>query len=219
LPALAALGAVGAQAAGTGAIRGTVRVVPRTMGAQLTSPEQVFLYLEDAPPAAPESKDPEVAQRLKRFEPSFTVVPAGGTVAFVNADGLRHNVFSPAPGNAFDLGLYPQGEKRSAKFDRPGIVPVYCNLHPQMIAYVAVVGNPHWGRPAKRGDFRLEHVPAGTFTLVAWTPHSKPERVKVRVPPGGEASIELLVRERGGPERHFDKHGRDYSPYEEGAGH
>ncbi len=216
LPAALLLALAGTPTASpaAGALRGRVELAGRTLGGQLTSPAEAFVYLEDAPgPARPQRAPARILQKRKSFSPSFAVVPKGGRVAFENGDGLSHNVFSLAPGNTFDLGIYPLGQSREAAFLVPGVVPVYCNLHPQMIAYVAVVQNPFFARPAEDGSFLLEGIPPGEYTLLLWSPLSKPERTRVRIPASGEAQVKLVLRERGDRERHDDKKGHRYEPY------
>src|SRR5437899_8841223 len=84
-----------------------------------------------------------VDQRGLLFQPHITVVQMGSTVDFQNSDKVAHNVFwTNVGGNkklGHNLGTWPQGEKRSFKFDTPGAVPLLCNVHPEMSGYVVVV--------------------------------------------------------------------------------
>src|SRR5262249_57811580 len=67
---------------------------------------------------------------------------AGQSVSFPNRDRLYHNVFSVSPTLSFDLGQYKSSDPpRSQAFPTPGLVPVYCNIHPDMISYVVVLEN------------------------------------------------------------------------------
>src|SRR5450755_1818664 len=92
--------------AATGEIDGDVRLIASSVGSRIVSPEQVLVYLEDAPPT-PMPKGPfEVSQAGKAFLPPVLVVPQGATVSFPNLDPVLHNVFSVTPGASFDLGLH-----------------------------------------------------------------------------------------------------------------
>lgn len=105
--------------------------------------------------------------RSKEFLPHVLAVPAGSTVTFPNEDPIAHNLFSLTPGNTFDLGLYRRGAGKTHKFDTPGVVNVYCNVHPNMSAVVHVMSTPYYGFANEQGNFSF-NVPAGKYRLVAW---------------------------------------------------
>lgn len=155
--------------------------------------------------------------RGKTFLPHVIAVPAGSTVNFPNEDPISHNLFSLTPGYTFDLGLYRRGAGKSYKFDAPGVVNVYCNVHPNMSAVVHVMATPWYGFADASGVFRFE-VPPGRYRLTAWNEQ------------GGTASSEIVVRGDGsvtGPtaltidgrnfrfQQHTNKHGRPYRPARE----
>jgi plastocyanin len=128
----------------------------------------MVVFLEGQLPDTEKPIHTELTQRNQRFEPQLLVVPAGSTVSFPNADPIFHNVFSLSATKKFDLGYYPEGHTRLVKFDQPGVVQVYCHLHPNMYAAVVVTPNRWYTRPADDGSFRLSDVPPGTYQLVAW---------------------------------------------------
>ena len=76
------------------------------------------------------------ANPKKEFSPHVLVIPAGSTVSFPNHDPFNHNVFSVSEPNQFDLGLYGRGEAKGYTFTSPGLVRVFCNIHPRMVAFV-----------------------------------------------------------------------------------
>jgi len=112
-----------------------------------------------------------VDQKGLLFIPHITVVPVGSTVEFLNSDNVQHNVFWPAiSGNkklGKNLGTWPKGEKRSFKFVDPGVVPLLCNVHPEMSAYVIVVPGPYATTNAG-GEYTIENVPDGPHTITVW---------------------------------------------------
>src|SRR5918994_7274752 len=110
----------------------------------------------------------EISTANKEFSPHVLVVPLGSTVTFPNHDPFNHNVFSLSEENPFDLGLYSRGETRSARFDRAGIVRIYCNVHAQMSALVVVRDNPYFVQPSGDGTFSIPAVPPGTYVVHAW---------------------------------------------------
>jgi plastocyanin len=129
---------------------------------------RVVIYLEGPglKPAAPTRST--MAQKNRHFEPEIVVVPVGSSVSFPNEDPIFHNVFSLSKVKAFDLGYYPAGETRTVKFDRPGVVQVYCHIHADMTAAIMVLATGAWTRPVADGRYALSGLPPGTYDLVAW---------------------------------------------------
>ena len=153
-------------------------------------PPVVFIAGRAGPvPAA--ASDAVMAQQDTAFSPPLLVVPAGTTVEFPNQDAFFHNVFSYSSAARFDLGRYPLGESKSVTFDEPGIVKVYCEVHESMRSAIVVTENRYWARPDADGRFRLEGVPAGTHTLVAWHADRGETEYEVEVPADGVVRVEL----------------------------
>src|SRR6266576_5028721 len=128
------------------------------------------LYLE-TPAAVTTGARPvtvEIAITDKTYAPHVVVVPLGSTVRFPNHDPFNHNVFSVSEPTSFDLGLYGRGETKGYTFEHPGLVRVYCNVHPRMVAYVWVMANRYYAQPASDGGFTIENVPAGRYRLHVW---------------------------------------------------
>ncbi len=105
--------------------------------------------------------------RSKTLIPHVLAVPVGSTVTFPNEDPISHNLFSLSSGNSFDLGIYRRGAGKSEKFDSPGIVNVYCNVHPNMSAVIHVMSTPYYTFADGSGRYSLD-VPPGRYKLVAW---------------------------------------------------
>jgi plastocyanin len=132
---------------------------------------RVVVYLEGPSSddlAATGSPAPQVQQLDRRFMPDLVVVPVGSTVAFPNMDPIFHNIYSLSKSNSFDLGNYDKGQTRKVTFPKPGIVDIYCHLHPNMQATVIVTPNRWFARPDRNGQYRISDVPPGQYTLVAW---------------------------------------------------
>ena len=98
------------------------------------------IYLEGPGATAPPGTF-DIAINDKIYVPHVLVVPVGSTVRFPNHDPFNHNVFSPSEPNQFDLGLFGRNEVKSRALAQPGLVRVYCNVHPRMVAYVYVAAN------------------------------------------------------------------------------
>jgi plastocyanin len=133
---------------------------------------RVVIYLESPVSASPKLADstaaPQVQQLDRRFMPDLVVVPVGSTVTFPNMDPIFHNIYSLSKPRSFDLGNYDKGQTRKVTFPKPGIVEIYCHLHPNMQATVVVTPNRWFARPDRSGQYRIADVPPGQYTLVAW---------------------------------------------------
>jgi plastocyanin len=129
------------------------------------------LWLEA--PGAPATANPPRAvldQRNLSFSPRVLVIRAGTSVEFPNNDRVFHNVFSFRDGRRFDLGLYPVGSTKSVQFDRAGLSRIFCNIHPNMAAYVMTVDSPYFARADESGAFTIAGVPGGSHKYHAWRP-------------------------------------------------
>jgi plastocyanin len=158
----------------------------------------VVVYLEprgDAP--RPELASParpaEIRQDEEHFEPRVLAVTRGTTVSFPNDDDVYHNVFSLARARTFDLGRYPKGSTRTVRFDRAGVVQVFCHIHADMSATVLVLDTPYFATPTPDGRFRLDGVPPGDYTIVGWHERARPVRRRVRVVAGESARTVLSI--------------------------
>jgi plastocyanin len=214
--ALLALGALPGIAApeGSGAVMG--RVTLKKPGGGESDPSGVVVYLESVPGGEPkqdERSHPQVHQRDLQFSPALTVVTTGTTVDFPNDDKVFHNVFSFSAAAKFDLGLYKSGSSKSVTFRRPGVVNVYCNIHPEMISKIKVLDTTFFAIVGKDGKYRIAGVPPGSYPVVAWQAHGPEFRGQVTIESGGTATVNIEVS-AGLPElRHLRKDGTPYGRY------
>src|SRR5258708_2386085 len=141
----------------------------------------------------------ELRQEGQQFVPRLLVVPVGSTISFPNADPVFHNVFSLSGARKFDLGYYPAGQTRAVTFDDPGIVQVYCHLHPNMYAAIVVAPNRWYAQPGEDGTFSLHDVPPGAYTLVAWHMNAGFFRKTVQVSsePATDVLLNIPIRDEG----------------------
>lgn len=157
-----------------------------------------------------------MVQRGKTFSPHLLVVGVGGTVDFPNLDPIFHNAFSSFNGQIFDIGLYPPGQSRSIQFRRPGIVRVFCNIHPAMSAVIAVIETPYWAVTNAQGEFVIRDVPAATYMLQVFEEQSTPEALaglSKTIAVGDGANRLPVVRLNQSdflPAQHKNKYGQDY---------
>ena len=157
--------------------------------------ENVVLYLEGrfADSYDPPEKNPVILQADETFVPHVLPVIRGTTVTFPNGDPFFHNVFSLSSAKSFDLGRYPKDHVRSIRFDRPGIVKVFCHIHSHMSAVVLVFDHPYFTEADAEGRFRMDNIPPGTYELVAWHERLKPQRQALSLQAGAEVRIDLVL--------------------------
>ena len=154
------------------------------------------VYLEAAPRAAFESNEDRrgrLDQRNERFVPHVLAIVAGTWIDFPNGDATYHNVFSLSKGNEFNLGRYASGRSRAVRFERPGIVRVFCDIHSHMSAFIVVFSHRFFAATQPDGEFQLPPVPPGTYTVVGWYEGEVRVSRQVAVRPGEVATVDLQV--------------------------
>ncbi len=143
---------------------------------------------------APAEK-PVMDQKGLMFQPHIIAVQQGTTVEFLNSDKVAHNVFWISVGGnkklGHNMGTWPQGEKRPFKFDNPGVVPLFCNVHPDMSGYIVVSPTPYFAVTDKAGEYKIENVPDGSYTVTAWHEGAKNQSKPVTVSGEGKADFTL----------------------------
>jgi plastocyanin len=143
---------------------------------------------------APTEK-PVIDQKGLKFQPNLVAVQQGTTVEFLNSDTVAHNVFWTKVGDnkklTHNLGTWPQGEKKAFKFDNPGVVPVLCNVHPEMSAYIVVAPTPYFAVTDQSGSYKIENVPDGSYTVSAW--HEGAKKQSKPVPVSGEGKADFTL--------------------------
>jgi plastocyanin len=201
-----------AALAAEGTIRGVVEVrerhaatEPRASSAAMGMPAHrspelrpAVVYLDAAPRGAFE---PDVAARARMdqldqaFVPHVLAITVGTTVDFPNNDVTFHNVFSLSKTRSFDLGRYSRGHSKSVRFDRPGVVQVFCDIHSHMNAYILVFAHRFFAVTDDAGRYAIGHVPPGSYTLTVWYEGDVRESRTVVVPDsGGAIDAAFVVR-------------------------
>jgi plastocyanin len=110
----------------------------------------------------------EMDQKGCVFVPRVVLVPAGGTVEFLNSDRLLHNLHSASKDNPTFNRTQPRGRAIPIAFAKPEIIRINCDLHSWMRAWVVVADHPYYALTGDTGEFELPNVPAGKYTLQIW---------------------------------------------------
>ncbi len=210
--AFALLSQQGPPARGIGAIRGRVElghVAPAAerrpgvsdLGAppdrDLPDARKSVVYLESAPRGAfdpGETTPASMDQRNETFVPHVLAITAGTVVDFPNSDRFYHNVFSLSKPARFDLGRYAKGKSKSIRFEQPGIVRVFCEIHSHMNAFILVFAHPFFAMTDGDGRYRINNVPAGTYNVVAWNEGMASDPRAVTVGAGAIAELDFTLR-------------------------
>ena len=202
-------GAPGARAAGS--LRGRVEIRRATPAperrpgvADLHAPaarevpdrRRAVVYLETAPRGAFEEREPQrgrMDQRNETFIPNVLAVTVGSVVDFPNNDSTYHNVFSLSKPKRFDLGRYAQGRSKSVRFDRPGIVRVFCDIHSHMSAFIVVFNHRYFDTTDAEGRYRIDGIPSGTYSVAAWHDGTNRDSRTVTIPDSGAVELDFVV--------------------------
>ncbi|QOC23640.1 hypothetical protein IC757_05740 [Wenzhouxiangella sp. AB-CW3] len=172
----------------------------------------VYFEPDESPAVAEHDAMVEMTTRRREFVPRVLAVAAGTEVRFPNEDPILHNVFSTSGDNRFDLGVYGEGSGETHRFEHPGLVRVFCNVHSRMSAHIVVVDGPYFTKPDRDGRFVLEDLPVGPGRLTIWHERSSAERIDIDLEAGDEhvhdAWLELTVREAESPPRRMRRRGR-----------
>jgi plastocyanin len=160
-------------------------------------PGQSVVYVNTIPGTtfSPPLQEAVMSQKNLTFVPHILVVQQGTTVQFVNADNEQHNVFWPSVGGnkkaAHNVGTWPQGEKRPYKFEQSGVVPLFCNIHQEMSGFIIVSPTPYFAQTDATGNYKIDNVPDGKYTVVAWHEGMKSQTKPVTVSGTGTADFAL----------------------------
>lgn len=144
----------------------------------------------------PAAKDhPVIDQKGLMFVPHIVVVQQGTTVEFLNSDNVQHNVFwtsiSGDKKAGHNLGTWPKGEKRPFTFDKAGVVPLLCNVHPEMAGYLVVSPTPYFAETDDSGAYKIKDVPDGSYTIIVWHEGAKNQSKPVTV--AGDTKADFTV--------------------------
>ncbi len=136
----------------------------------------VFLYIKSGPPAAMQAVPANAApvimdQRHCQYIPHVVGVFQGGTVEFRNSDPTMHNIHTlpTQPGNqTVDISQTPRGAPQTERFPKPELMlPVRCNNHPWMSAFINVSSTPFFAVSDASGGFTITGLPPGDYVLGA----------------------------------------------------
>jgi plastocyanin len=166
----------------------------------------VFVYVKTAPvleglsfdtPSSPVVLD----QRACRFVPHVFGIQVSQTLETRNSDPTIHNVHAVPMNNPdWNQSQPPGGEPIVSKFGHPDVmVPIKCNQHPWMKALVGVLPHPFFAVSDRNGNFRIEGLPAGKYTIAAWHERFGEKTSEVTVSPGPQSRLDFVFNAKDYP--------------------
>jgi plastocyanin len=139
--------------------------------------------------AAAPAEPVKLTQKECEYQPHVLGIMVGQPLQVVTADPTTHNIHvTPKAGHDFDVTQQPGSPPVTTKFSHQQImVPVHCNIHNWMEAYIGVMTNPYYAVTTDDGSFVIKGVPAGTYTLAIWTASFGAQEREVTVRAGESA--------------------------------
>lgn len=182
LAVMLAIAGVRPCAAGT-AVRGRVHLPLRTASTtsdgttvnETLDPRDAVIFVtgahgEDARRLGGRARRADIEITGDTFSPRVQPVVVGSKIRFRNRDRVYHTVFSISPAGRFDLGNLAPGDKRETKLESPGVINLFCQLHPAAAGFVIVCPNWYYARASASGEFRLPDLPRGRYIVHVWHP-------------------------------------------------
>jgi plastocyanin len=174
--------------------------------------QDAIVYFRPKAPTqvVPATEIPVMSTRRKQFVPRVLAITVGSQVRFPNEDPILHNAFSTSKDNAFDVGLYSQGDGEIVTFPHVGYVRVYCNVHHSMMGHILVLDTPYFTHPDASGNFHLSNVPAEAGDLVVWHERATPWHTQITAGADGTPLVVPLDLSQRRVPVHMNKFGKPY---------
>jgi plastocyanin len=141
-----------------------------------------------------ELKKVQVDQNGCEYKPHVLAFTAGSPVEIINDDGILHNVHSYSKANSpFNMAQPKFKKSLEVKIDKPEAVEIKCDVHGWMHGWLVATDNPYFAVTDKSGSFKLENVPAGSYTVEVWHEKLGKSTQKVTVKAKEDAKVNFEV--------------------------
>jgi plastocyanin len=127
------------------------------------------------------------------YTPHMVALQAGQPLKIKNDDETLHNIHPRPTVNAeFNIGQPRKGMESTKTFDKKEVmIPVGCDVHPWMRAYISVLDHPFFAVTDDDGNFKIKDLPAGEYEIEAVHEKLKGTIGKVTVKDGESAKLDL----------------------------
>ena len=134
------------------------------------------------------------------YDPHVVAVMVGQPLRFRNSDQEAHNVHGrPKTVDAWNFLMSRPGSTHDVTFDKPEVgIPVGCDIHPWMRAYVSVFSDPYFAVTPADGTVTLKGVPPGDYVVAAWHESLGTLVRPVTLPPSGTVNVQLTFQGASG---------------------
>ncbi len=197
-----------------GEINGKITIWERTSNEEdwrlAPSNENAVVFITGLEESSTKKKPLHHDQVNKTFSQRVLPLTKGDTVVFRNQDPFNHNVFSLSKAKKFDLGLFKAPVEKSIVFDKPGLVKIFCNIHPQMISNLLVLKNNKYALTKTDGNYRITGIPAGNYKLRVWVEGTKLTSKKITTAPNSQETHNFEIQVLRLPSSHLNKYGKPY---------
>lgn len=191
-------------------LSGKIKIIDME-GEPVSDASDAVIFVEGLVNEPYEAKSPVImSHKGKQFAPRVVPLRKGDHIDFINDDGVYHNVFSLSRVKPFDLGVYPEGTSKVVSFDDPGLIKIYCNLHPQMISNILVLNNDYYSVTNPKGHFQINNLPLGEYTLRVWHELSREWSQTITIKPGENSVSNITLKLSKKILQHKNKFGKDY---------
>lgn len=160
-----------------GSIKGKISSAKKIKDSQ----KPVVIWVEGLSGGPKQENKPLISQSGIQFLPRVLAVAKGETVSFPNEDDVAHNVFSMSKSKKFKLGIYPKGDTREVKFDKVGVIDLFCSIHRHMHAVVVVTPSRHFAQTKLETEFTISDVPVGKHKVKIWNSKHKVNEFEIEV--------------------------------------
>ena len=161
--------------------------------ARASAPATIVYLTTDR--ALPVSHNPTRVIEIKRdggrLSPAFSAAAMRQSLKFRIVDDIHHRIFSESPVGPFDLGSLGRGQSSSVSFDKPGMLRLYCALHPGEDAALFISPSEHFAQVPANGEVVLSGLLPGRYQLHTWGESSPGSVVSVEIHPGSVSSVDV----------------------------
>lgn len=156
----------------------------------------VLVYLKDVQAPLPTGSQAVLLDQVHcRYVPRVIALQTGQTLTVHSSDNTLHNVHFLTQSNpAVNIGMTQAGASKDFTFKNPERFDVKCDVHPWMLAHVAVFPHPFFAVTGEDGTFTIRNVPAGTYQIAAWQERLDPQEQTITVTDAQTATLDFTFK-------------------------